>query len=124
VVKVLRPVLIVIVAVTLLSVLYAGIPAGRVQENIEIIETGDLHVPGVGKGALGIDANTARVRLNSGEVVTLSTKRAAVPSGNVLLNRRFSLFQMRYVYSLYEHWDSALCSSWQRNSLLTNKARS
>ena len=97
--------MIVFASLTILAALYHGIPLGKIRTNIEVFDTGTIHVHNVGKGAMGFSAHTVTVKLSSGVFIELTSRRSEIKSGEIVLNKRFSPIRMNYVYSIEERDD-------------------
>jgi len=91
-----------ILAFIALIFLIQGIPMGTVNTHIEVVSSGTITVtpPRSGPGEI---AHYSDVKLDSGEIVRLSSFRGPITSGDVVLKRRFSLLDMKYIYQISKY---------------------
>ena len=75
---------------------------GTVNTHIEVVSSGTITVtaPSSGPGAI---AYYSDVKLDSGEIVRISSYRGPITSGKVVLKKRFSLSTMKYTYLISKY---------------------
>lgn len=89
-------------AVIALILLIQGIPMGTVNTYIEVVSSGTLTVTPP-RSSPGEIAHYSDVKLDSGEIIRLSSFRGPIINGDVVLKRRFSLLEMKYIYQISKY---------------------
>ena len=83
--------------------LFSGVPAGSIVEEIEVIDSGTYSSRLYGREmVLNQSGYWAKVKLGNGEIVDLGSKNNEIQSGLATLNRRYSLLTFKYEYEYAE----------------------